>query len=54
LSAIYPVLSGIISGATAALAKGRPAQINITLRNPPMSVQVVIEKWQARTALTEI
>src|SRR5271168_5561170 len=30
----YSVLTGIMSDATAALAKDRPAQINITVRNP--------------------
>jgi hypothetical protein len=34
LRAIYSVLTGIISDATAALAKDRPALINITIRNP--------------------
>jgi hypothetical protein len=33
-SAIVPVLTGIMSDATAALANVKPAQLNIMIRNP--------------------
>src|SRR3981189_3062468 len=41
LGAIYLVLRGIISRATAALARERPAQINITVRNPKTNAREI-------------
>ena len=48
MSAIYPVLNGIVSDAIGGLATDRPAQINVTVRNPKTNA------WEIKTRIRAV